>query len=753
MTASFAPSLAVIGLFLAAGPFVQTTARWPRALVAMLVLILIARYVVWRISTTLLPLDLTSMPDLWILACFAIEMLLVVDTAIFFLTLSRVVDRSGAADRHERGLRSRPPALLPHVDVFIPTYNEGLDVLERTIVGALGLDYPNFTVCVLDDGKRDWLRDFCQVKGARYIRREKNEHAKAGNVNHAISVTEGTFIAIFDADFVPYRDFIYRTVGFFDDAAIGCVQTPQHFFNKDPVQLNLGLDGVWPDEQRLFFDSIMPSRDAWGAAFCCGSCMIVRRSAMIEIGGIPTKSVTEDILTSLMLLRRGFKTIYLNERLSSGLAPESIGAYFVQRQRWCRGAIQTLFLQGGPLGPGLGPLHRLLFFPLYWMLQPAQIILLAIPLVYLWSGAPPLRLAHADEIFFYQTPALLACLFALSWFSRGSWLPLLSTASCIFTAIRLTPTVLHSCIRPFGTPFKVTPKGQLGGQMVLDRDTALIAAVLMVLTVGGIIVNLTFEYRVVGEEFPLTLATFWCLFNIAVLFLVLLLSVERPRRRTQERFVLGEKTICMVVDQPFACEVENLSATGAKLGMVGSLQLQQGVSVSIDIPDVGTLPAQVVWTANEGAGVRFDPLPAVERQALDALIDQLSRSIPDRSNRSQRVELGIKTESRADSVTADCVIENASLTGALLRFSGVRPARGTVLTVDISKVGSIRGTVVRGIGDDAIGFRFDNASGATRDRLIRRLYTEPVARAAEVAVNPSAVVRAIASRAFGRSRA
>ena len=246
-----------------------------------------------------------------------------------------------------------PAATLPHVDVFLCTYNEDLEILEGPILAARNMDYPNFTVWVLDDGRRAWLRDFCAAHGVRYLTRPNNAHAKAGNINHALSKTDAELFAVLDADFTPRRDFLMRTVGFFEDPTIAIVQTPHHFRNSDIYQMNLGMGEQWPDEQRLFFDIVQPSRDAWDCAFCCGSASVQRRSALMDIGGIPTDSVTEDILSTLVLLRQGYVTRFLNEPLAFGLSSESVAAMFVQRQRWCRGGLQLLFLRDGVLGPGL----------------------------------------------------------------------------------------------------------------------------------------------------------------------------------------------------------------------------------------------------------------------------------------------------------------------------------------------------------------------------------------------------------------
>ncbi len=150
-------------------------------------------------------------------------------------------------------------------------------MLEKTIVGALCLDYPNFKVWVLDDGRREWLRKYCDGKGVGYLTRPDNAHAKAGNINHAVPLTNGEYIAIFDADFIPQRQFLMRTLGFFQDSKIGTVQIPHSFYNSDPLQTNLALQKSLPDDQRFFFEAIMPSRDAWDAAFCCGSNSVTRR--------------------------------------------------------------------------------------------------------------------------------------------------------------------------------------------------------------------------------------------------------------------------------------------------------------------------------------------------------------------------------------------------------------------------------------------------------------------------------------------
>ncbi len=320
-----APTLLVFAFFLL-GPFSWSRYHsWTRTATCIFVFAVAARYLWWRLTETVLPYPDDGANFYWVWFLFVIELLAFCEVVMFLILMSRYVNRSAEVDALAPAYFAKDPQDLPAVDVFIPTYNEPLDVLERTIVGALALDYPKekLKVYVLDDKRRDWLKAYCEQKGAIHVTRPDNSHAKAGNMNNGLKVSSGDFIAIFDADFVPYRHFLRRTLPLFTDPVIGIVQTPQHFFNVDPVQSNLGLENIWPDEQRLFFDEMAPSRDAWDVSFCCGSCSIARREALDEIGGFPTESITEDLLTTLSMLNRGYKTRYLNERLSMGLAAEN----------------------------------------------------------------------------------------------------------------------------------------------------------------------------------------------------------------------------------------------------------------------------------------------------------------------------------------------------------------------------------------------------------------------------------------------
>ncbi len=636
----FAFFLAVAGFFAALARFLPRNAVWARTLVVAIGVAVSTRYFCWRLLATILPSDLFSLAGAWYLLIYGCEVAGFFNQFLFHTLLTGVADRSPEADRYEEELRSRPADQLPSVDVFICTFNEGLDVVERTIVAALALDYPRFKVWVLDDGDRDWLRDFCQEHGAGYIRRSEHRHAKAGNINHALSLTSGEFFAVLDADFAPFRNFLYRTVGFFADRRIGIVQTPQHFFNPDPIQFNLGLTAAWPDEQRLFFDVILPSRDAWDCAWCCGSCSVQRREAVLGAGGVPTDSITEDFLSTIVLLRKGYITRYLNERLTMGLAPENLEGYFRQRERWCRGNLQTLFLKSGPLGPGLTLLQRLFFLPIDWVVQHViRLLMVLVPIIYLWTGVGPFVIPSMAELLMYQLPALVALLGAIRWFAPNSYLPILSTASALFTSFRVVPAGLSTLIKPFGTPFRVTPKGSSITFSFGDVTVLVTVVGLMVLTLGGLIKNRIAPssaddmsaFQFVGEA--------WALVNLIVLAVTALIAIESPRRRKEERFPHDRPATCRLHGVQYPCRVRDISASGALLDGVNAVSTDGRIEVVLD--DVGALPARIVRATGYELAVCFDGISSRDRDRLIRSIFAAGRCNAVQHLRPWKVVLGL----------------------------------------------------------------------------------------------------------------
>jgi cellulose synthase (UDP-forming) len=433
-----------------------------RVLFGTIAALLLVTYALWRWHDTL-P-SASSVQGWWQYLFFAFEALAIAYTLTSIVILFRSIDRSGQADAAERQMEQAGD--YPAVDVFICTYDEPLEVLERSILTALALDYPNVTVWVLDDTRRGWLRDYCAGTGARYVTRPNNEKAKAGNLNNALRVTadqtNAPVILVLDADFAPRPDFLRRTVGLLlSSPQAAVVQTPQFYCNPDPIQHNLLAVQSWVDDQRFFFDVFQPAKDAWGCAFCVGTSFVVRRDRLTELGGFPDQAISEDINLTYALLAKGFETWWLNERLSTGLSAEGIPEYITQRSRWCLGTIQVALLRDGPMrGSGFTLTQRWHYLHgiLNWLSKPYLVLLLVAPSIYWFAGIPAFE---ADYLSFlrYGLPALLGQTIYMAWVSRSRTLPLFMEATHAISAFAVSATLVSAAIKPFGRPFKVTNKG------------------------------------------------------------------------------------------------------------------------------------------------------------------------------------------------------------------------------------------------------------------------------------------------------
>jgi cellulose synthase (UDP-forming) len=622
-----APTIFVVGAIYLLGSLLPIKRGWARHSIFVVVWLVVAWYLHWRLFVTVLPATGAWYEVGWLWLCFAIELLAIADQFILYLTFLRTSDRRAEADRHEARICALPPDQLPSVDIYIPTYNEPIEVLEKTIIGALCLDYSNLNIWVLDDGRRPWLKMFCEARGVGYLNRPDNAHAKAGNINHALTRTSAEFVAIFDADFIPQSNFLKRTIGFFSDPEIGIVQTPHAFYNYDPMQANLALGKSLPDEQRFFFDVIMPSRDAWNAAFCCGSNSVTRRAALRAVGdALPTQSITEDQLLSITMLRKGYVTRYLCERLAFGLAPETLDAFLTQRQRWARGAIQILYLANGPLGRNLTLMQRLLFLPTHWLSQGLRLLMAIVaPIIFLWTGISPVFDVTAADVLYYLVPMVLALAGGVWAYADGQHFPLASQVQGTFLSFKILPTVLGTLVKPFGHPFKVTPKGGTSQTSSYARGIFWTAASLMGLTVFGLIINTIPEWRIVEIPHMLPVVAFWSAINVVVLFLVCMMSLQAPRRRGEERFELDEPI--WVIGSSGAISsgrIKDMALSGVRIerdtdktaDTDKTLAARAGDSVSVFITEVGFVSGTVVRQTGRLLSVQFILPPSVERDHL-----------------------------------------------------------------------------------------------------------------------------------------
>lgn len=314
------------------------------------------------------------------------------------------------------------------VDIFITVCGEPVPIVEKTLLGALAIRHPRKTVWVLDDGGSTEVELVSILLGARYLHRSHRTGAKAGNVNNALRYSSGDYVVILDADHVPAPEFLEKVMGAFADEKIGFVQTPQSYGNRYENRVAGGAH----DQLDIFYGPILRGRTPRGAVFSCGTNVVFRRKALQTVDGLPEDSITEDLRLSLLLLRKGYGSVYVPRVLAVGIGPVDVAGYFSQQSRWARGGLEILFKRR-PFFKGMGrpaaTQYALSF--MYWFTGLAYAIYLLLPIAYLMFGERPVQVPNRYPVYFL--PYLIITLatmaygteyrinFRAIWFTLGSF--------------------------------------------------------------------------------------------------------------------------------------------------------------------------------------------------------------------------------------------------------------------------------------------------------------------------------------------
>jgi cellulose synthase (UDP-forming) len=534
--------------------------------------------------------------------------------------------------KHRQPVQPRPGL---NADVFITCFDEPLEVIRRTAVGARAIRYPHRTY-ILDDGKRDEVRAMAAQLGIDYLRRDGNEHAKAGNMNHALAHTRGDFVLQLDADHVPLPHILDRLLGFFEDPKLAFVQAPQDFYNTDGFTYDVSesWQRIW-EEQRLFFSVIQPGKDSINGAFFCGSCAVFRREALESIGGFGTHSITEDVETSLLLHAAGWRSAYYGESLAYGLAAGSATAFHVQHLRWGQGAMQVLRRFNPLTHPGLSMSQRVSYFGSLtaYVGGVQKLVFYSAPLVFFLTGALPIQ--AVDREFLVRFLPFLLLSFVLSELvSRGTantWISERYQMAKFWTYTRAVVSVLW----PRPLKFKVTPKGP--GHVPFRTyapHVALMVTTLVALAWATLAQrNGWVEYGVPGwRSTAFRVNLLWASLNFILAASVVGLSLrvrqQRGDHRFRDQFPITVRSRSGDSGKPRACIAltEDLNPTG--IAFRTSERLPAGAEVRMTLP-LTTGPVRVrgrvVHTvAMEGSGpamfrvgVAFDGVPLRVRDAIE----------------------------------------------------------------------------------------------------------------------------------------
>ena len=549
---------------------------WSRVVVVSILSVLTIRYVLWRSLSTI---NLTTpLNGVFSLGLLILELLMLSSAIIQLFLMLKVRDRRPEANA--LALDVVNGTYLPTVDIFIPTYNEPAFILQRTMIGCQAIDYPHKTVYLLDDTHRPEIQQLAAQLGCNYMTRPDNRHAKAGNLNYAFPRTTGEFLVVFDADFVPTRNFLTRTIGFFQDLQVALVQTPQTFYNPDPIARNLGLEDVLTPEEEVFYRQIQPIRDGAGSVICSGTSFIIRRSALESTGGFVTDSLSEDYFTGIRISAQGYRMVYLDEKLSAGLAAENIAAHALQRLRWARGTLQAFFIKSNPLTiPGLSPIQRLAHLEglLHWFTSISRVGYLLMPLAYSFLGIIPLR-ATAAELMYFFLPYYLVQLTVFSWLNYRSRSAVLSDIYSLALCFPLALTVVQVMLNPFAKGFKVTPKGTASDRFSFNWSLAAPLILLFGATAVSLWVNLgmcmikgawqqTVDPAIAEQAKGIGLGWLWSLYNLLMLGIALLILLDVPRPSPYEWFDLRRTVKLTIAEQTFWGVTTMLSEVGAEVAL------------------------------------------------------------------------------------------------------------------------------------------------------------------------------------------
>ncbi len=482
----------------------------------------------------------------------------------------------------------RPPTTPGRsVDVYVCTYDEPVEVVLATLAGCRALTYPH-TTYLLDDGRREEMRELAKTAGAEYMTRPNNFHAKAGNINAALPRTKGELVLMLDADHVPMPDALDALVGYFDDERMGLVQTPHDFFNHDSAQHY----ARGRHEQSLFYRVVCPGKDRHGAAYWCGSAALINRHALLEIGGVATETIAEDFHTTIRMQRGGWRSRYHDEVLVQGLAPHDLDSYLLQRDRWARGNLAVFTLPESPLrARELRPLQRLSYFASLaaYLAPPMRLLLMLTLALVLFTGELPMKISIV------ALAALWVPFIALN-FSAGAalargYMRIPETAHYELLTVEIYTRALRCIVRPGKTAFKVTPKqGSDGGGLDAVRKLHLVLLCTVLLLVGTALRLLDLAGVGPLPDLPgiaAVIVPLLGLYELNRLFKTLFAVGRRKQRRLVYRFEGEAPAQCFTEEGHVPASLVDASAAGVGLVAAAPLEVGSQPAIMLKLDDAG----------------------------------------------------------------------------------------------------------------------------------------------------------------------
>lgn len=556
-----------------------------------------------------------------------------------------------------------PAQWFPHVDVFIATHNEPVELLYNTANACTFMDYPDKSkvhIYLCDDGDRAEVAQLAEQLGIGYLGLSGNKHAKSGNLNNALSKTASPLVVTFDADMIPKHRFLLRSVPYFflprlkktpdgnwierlpeeiDPAyRIGFIQTPQNFYNPDLFQYNLFAEKHIPNEQDFFSREVNVMRNSSNAAAYTGSNTILARSALEDIGGFPTDTITEDFETGILIQSRGYTTYATTEVLASGLSPTSVKTMISQRVRWARGVIQSTRNCKVPFNKGLSVSARISYMVSYsyWWSFARRIVFMMSPVLFALFDIRIAVCGFWDLLIFWGPSHLLYSfsMRSLSGDTRNQrWSQIIDT---ILAPYLIIPVILES-IGVRQMKFKVTRKNSDERQGEFSFRYAIPHLLLLALSAAALIRFTSGKYGT--ELLYSSIIIFWLVYNIINLLYAVFFMWGRKIYRKSERFD-AEESLLVAYDNR---QLETVTVNVSESGIAFSLDRAEYIPYDKEISFVmfnerysASFTGYIVYVKQVGDkwyyGVRIEALDEENRRQYMQLVYDRMHSLPTRLN-------------------------------------------------------------------------------------------------------------------------
>ncbi len=586
-----------------AGKFLN---HWKRNIWFIATIFFNIMYLFWRIFFTI-PFDYGTVSVAAGFALLIVEVLGMVEAFIHYVNMC-------SDERYP--LPQVPEGKFPHVDIFVPSYSEGRDLLYKTLNACRNLKYPDkrkVHIYLCDDNRRAEMRKLAEEMGVNYLDRPNNEGAKAGNLNNALRNSDSPYIVTIDADMILKSDFLMKTVPYMVDCdlknegraeeekiKLGFIQTPQSFYNPDLFQFNLFSEGRIPNEQDYFYRDIQVARTKTNSVIYGGSNTLIRREALESVGGFYTEAITEDFATGILIQRKQYVSLGIGEPMASGLSANDLHGLIQQRVRWARGVIATGRKMHIFTTPELSFQQKINYWASiwYWYAPLKRLIYIMSPLLYAVFGFMVFK-CTLPQIIMFWLPMYLSSNISLRMLSNNirttKWTGIYETVLFPFLLLPVLAESFGITLKKFKVTEKERKKSTASENLIYVTPFLL----LITLSVIGVLRCITIMFD--SGSFGPIVVLFWILNNLFFLVMAIFFVFGRVPYRKAERVVV--KLPCILDDG--VEEIEGVTKDISENGIAVILQEphyfdeESSVNIRIRTKDYYVdLKAQVVYVVN-----------------------------------------------------------------------------------------------------------------------------------------------------------